>query len=142
MKPLHSSLMVLMSLAMAGFVSPMDVSSQPVSGGVFPVVSAASAPADSTGKNVRDKDNTTLTPFDQAEGSEEDVEMTRRIREALVEDDTLSTNAQNIKIVTLNGKTTLRGPVENANERERILSTASRIVGKTNVRNELEVTTP
>lgn len=142
MKPLHSSLMVLMSLAMAGFFSPIDVSSQPVSGGAFPVVAATSAPADNTGINVRDKDDTTLTPLDQSEGSEEDVEMTRRIREALVEDDTLSTNAQNIKIVTLNGKTTLRGPVENVNERERILSTASRIVGTTNVKNELEVTTP
>ena len=43
-----------------------------------------------TPKNVRDKDNVTLTPADQARGSQTDVEVTRRIREALTADTALS----------------------------------------------------
>ena len=142
MKHVSGSLMILMSFAMAGLLNPGNSFSQTLPGQAFHVVSAATAPADSTEKNVRDKNDATLTPMDQSKGSEEDVEMTRRIREAITADETLSTNAHNIKIVTLNGKTTLRGPVENAEERERILNKASKVVGKKNVKNELEVTNP
>jgi osmotically-inducible protein OsmY len=142
MKRVSGSLMILMSLAMAGFLNPGVVSSQPLPGGAFDVVSAASAQADNTEKNVRDKNDATLTPLDQSKGSENDVEMTRRIREALMADETLSMNAHNIKIVTLNGRTTLRGPVESAGERERILNKASKVVGIKNVENQLEVTSP
>ena len=78
-----------------------------------------SAPADSTAKNRRDKDHATLTPIDQAQGSRHDVDLTRQIRRALMADPTLSTNAKNIKIVTLNGRTTLRGPVKTAGEQKR-----------------------
>ncbi|MEP6602115.1 MAG: hypothetical protein ABJB49_09955, partial [Nitrospirota bacterium] len=92
-------------------------------------IAAPSVPPDSTEKNVRDKDNATLTPTDQARGSQTDVEVTRRIREALTADHALSTNGQNIKIVTLNGRTTLRGPVNDAKEQARIVKKATEIVG-------------
>ena len=130
--------MILMSFAMAGLLNPGNSYSQTLPGQAFHVVSSATAPADSTEKNVRDKNDATLTPIDQSKGSEQDVEMTRRIREAITADETLSTNAQNIKIVTLNGRTTLRGPVKNADERERILNKASKVVGKKNVKNSLK----
>jgi hyperosmotically inducible periplasmic protein len=120
-------------MATIGFLEPAFVSNPSL---------AASEPADSTEKNVRDKDNATLTPTDQARGSQNDVELTRRIREALTADKTLSTNAQNIKIVTLNGRMTLRGPVKDAKEQALIVGKASRIVGPSNVVNQLEVTGP
>lgn len=141
MKQLKISLIVPMIIAMAGFLEPALVSGQPL-GTLNESPSAASTPADNTEKNVRDKDNARLTPTDQAKGSPHDVDMTRRIRKALMADKTLSTNAKNIKIVTLNGRTTLRGPVKNAGEQNRILKEASKVVGAKNVENNLEVTGP
>jgi osmotically-inducible protein OsmY len=127
-------------MATTALVEPAFVINPPLAASE-PLLSS-SAPADSTEKNMRDKDNATLTPTDQARGSENDVELTRRIREALTGDKTLSTNGQNIKIVTLNGRTTLRGPVKDAKEQVLIVGKASRIVGPSNVVNQLEVTGP
>lgn len=141
MKPLPISLIILMSIATADFLN-----SALVFGETLPIppeaVSDASAQADNTEKNVRDKDNATLTPIDQAQGSKHDVDMTRRIRKSLMADKTLSTNAQNIKIVTLNGRATLRGPVKDVGEQNRILRKARKVVGVKNVENNLEVTGP
>lgn len=101
---------------------------------------AKHAPADNTGKNVRDRDDSKLVPTDQAKGSDGDVEVTRKIRQAIVDDDGLSTNAHNVKIVTLNGVTTLRGPVATAAEKTKVAEYASRVVGDpVRVKNELEV---
>lgn len=97
-------------------------------------------PADNTGKNVRDRDDSKLVPTDQAKGSDGDVELTRKIRQAIVDDDGLSTNAHNVKIVTLNGVTTLRGPVSTAAEKTKVAEYATRVVGDpVRVKNELEV---
>ena len=79
---------------------------------------------------------------DQAEGSAQDVEVTRRIRKALVADKALSTNAKNIKIITLNGKVTLQGPVGNAREQKSVLKKARKTAGVKSVTSELEVTRP
>ncbi|MEO5956498.1 MAG: BON domain-containing protein [Nitrospiraceae bacterium] len=141
MKPLTASLVVPMIIATAGFLDPAFVSAQPLTTPIE-TMPATSAPADNTEKNVRDQDHSTLTPIDQAQGSKHDVDMTRRIRKSLMADKTLSTNAQNIKIMTLNGKATLRGPVKNAGERERILKKAGKVVGVKNVESNLEVTGP
>lgn len=97
--------------------------------------------ADNTGKNQRDEEtrNDTLLPTDQSKGSARDVEITRRIREAITSSDTLSVNAQNIKIITLKGKTTLRGPVESVEERAKLVSIARQVAGPKAVNNQLEV---
>ena len=79
---------------------------------------------------------------DQSEGSAQDVEVTRRIRKALVADKALSTNAKNIKIITLDGKVTLRGPVGNAREQKSVLKKARKTAGVKSVTSELEVTRP
>ena len=134
MKRFALSMIGPMIVATAGLVAPVFAVSEPIS--------SSSIDADSTENNVRDKDNATLTPTDQARGSQNDVDLTRRIREALVADKALSTNGQNIKIVTLNGKTTLRGPVKDKNEQARIVKKASKIVGRSNVVNQLEATGP
>src|ERR1041385_8893131 len=70
----------------------------------------APKPPDNTAVNARDRDDNTLTPGDQGT-SEADREVTRNIRRALMKNDQLSTTAKNIKIITVNGKVTLRGPV-------------------------------
>ena len=98
---------------------------------------AQTAP-DNTGSNVRDRSGKTLTPGDQSE-SEADRTLTQKVRQAVVADDSLSTNAHNIKIITVNGVVTLRGPVKSAKEKATIDAKAQQIAGAKNVDNQLEI---
>lgn len=77
--------------------------------------------ADNSGKNKNDDG---LTPVDQGT-SESDMDRTKDIRKALM-DSNLSFNAKNVKIITLNGKVTLRGVVKNASERESVVTIAKK----------------
>jgi osmotically-inducible protein OsmY len=97
----------------------------------------AEAP-DNTAVNERDRDNRTLTPGDQS-NSERDLEITQRIRETVVDDDSLSFTAKNVKIITVDGHVTLRGPVKNEQERRAIEQAAVAVAGKEQVVSELEV---
>jgi len=101
-------------------------------------VTAAKAAPDNTEKNVRDRSGATLTPGDQS-SSEADLALTQKIRQAVVADDSLSTNAHNVKIITNNGIVTLRGPVNSAQEKAAIDAKAQQIAGATKVKNELEI---
>lgn len=94
---------------------------------------------DNTGKNVRDRDSATKTPLDQSE-SESDRTITQRIRQAIMADSALSTNAKNIKIITIKGVVTLRGPVANAQEKDAIARKINDIPGILEVDNKLEIT--
>lgn len=96
-----------------------------------------SAEPDNSGKNVRDRSDATLTPGDQS-GSDSDREITRKIRRAITSNDQLSTDAKNIKIITINGKVTLRGPVKTADEQKTINSIVQQ-QGVTSVDDQLEV---
>ena len=146
MKKLMSGLIVVMTVSIAGFFQPAFVTGEmpgtkPNAATDVPT-QPAGAPADNTKRNLRDRDDTTLTPPDQAEGSTNDVEVTRRIRKAIMADKSLSTNAQNIKIITLNGQVTLRGPVENAGEKQTVQAKAEHVAGARNVKSELEIKRP
>jgi osmotically-inducible protein OsmY len=99
---------------------------------------AASTPADNTGTNVRDRDGTTTTPTDQSETSS-DVQITAAVRKAIVDDKSMSVNAQNCKVVVSGGVVTLRGPVANQAEKDAIEAKARATAGVTNVINELEI---
>ena len=94
--------------------------------------------ADNTGVNARDDKESSKTPFDQG-SSEKDRDITAKIRRQVVEDDSLSMNAHNVKIITENGKVTLRGPVKSEAERKQVAQKAMQIAGNANVMNELEV---
>ena len=89
---------------------------------------AANADADNTKQNVRDRDGGTLTPLDQS-NNKHDLELTKKIRKALVDDESLSTTAKNIKIITKDGHVTLRGPVETSQEHSKIVQKATAIAG-------------
>ncbi len=95
---------------------------------------------DNTGRNIRDRSGATLTPGDQST-RKADLKLTRRIRQAVVADDSLSTTAHNVKIITLNGVVTLRGPVNSAQEKANIDAKAQQIAGTTKVKNQLEIVT-
>ena len=102
---------------------------------------AATAEVDNTRKNVRDRNDATLTPGDQG-NSEADRDITQKIRKALViEQSGYSMTAKNVKIITANGKVTLRGPVNTAAEKSGIAALAKSIAGEGNVDDQLEVKT-
>jgi hyperosmotically inducible periplasmic protein len=100
--------------------------------------SAAQVEPDNTGRNVRDRDNATKTAGDQSE-NEADRTITQTVRKALTEDDSLSTDGKNVKIITVDGKVTLRGPVKSEQEKGNIASKAKQVAGVKNVDNQLEV---
>jgi osmotically-inducible protein OsmY len=94
--------------------------------------------ADDTSRNVRDRDDRTLTPMDQGD-SPQDRGITQDIRKALTDRDELSTNAKNIKIITVDGVVTLRGPVKNEQEKSTVVSIARKAPGAKRVEDQLEV---
>jgi osmotically-inducible protein OsmY len=79
-----------------------------------------------------------LTADDQLE-NEVDRTLSQQIRQALVADDNLSTDAKNIKIITIHGVVTLRGVVPNENEKNEIARKAKTIAGIKSVDNQLEI---
>jgi hyperosmotically inducible periplasmic protein len=94
--------------------------------------------ADNTARNERDRNPGTQLPTDQAE-NQADREISANVRKAVMADNSLSTNAQNIKIVTSNGTVTLRGPVKTAQEKEAIEAKAKQVLGVNSVVNLLEI---
>ncbi len=96
------------------------------------------ADADDTERNVRDRNDATLTPMDQG-GSEADRTITQNIRKTIVGNDDMSTNAKNVKIITVDGVVTLRGPVKTAAEKTSIASLAQKTAGVKRVDDQLEV---
>jgi hyperosmotically inducible periplasmic protein len=93
---------------------------------------------DNTRRNKRDTTKTHLTPMDQGSKSE-DVEMTRKIRAEIMKLDGMSMNARNIKIITVDGHVTLRGPVNSEAEKQRITDAVEKIAPSGKVDNQLEV---
>jgi osmotically-inducible protein OsmY len=96
---------------------------------------------ENTERNVRDSANNTLTPEDQKE-NRADRKITAAVRRAVVKNKSLSLDAHNIKIITLDGLVTLRGPVENAAEKTKLQAIAEKIKGVKQVDNQLESKTP
>ena len=93
---------------------------------------------DNSGVNVRDRDAGAMTAGQQS-NAKSDVELTRKIRRAVVKDGSLSMLAHNVKIISANGSVTLRGPVKTEDEKTAIASKAQAIAGADKVDNQLEV---
>jgi hyperosmotically inducible periplasmic protein len=98
----------------------------------------ANAAPDNTKVNERDTNSAVPTPGDQGNNAS-DLKITQQIRQAVMADGSLSFTAKNVKIITQNGKVTLRGPVNSEDERNRIEAAARKVAGATLVDNQLEV---
>jgi hyperosmotically inducible periplasmic protein len=111
-----------------------------VFGGVLSVAvwGVAQTPPDNTKVNKRDRADGALTA-DQAKQNTPDVELAKKIRAALTDDDTLSTYAQNVKVIVRDGKVTLKGPVRSAAEKTAVAAKAIEIAGKGHVTNSLSI---
>jgi hyperosmotically inducible protein len=105
-----------------------------------PALQDAQQPAsDNTKTNERDKDKTSPTA-DQQKMNPNDRTITKKIRMAIHEDKSLSTYAHNIKIITQDGKVTLKGPVRSEEEKNDVFAKAIAVAGDGNVTNEIDVT--
>jgi len=105
-----------------------------------PPATTGNPPKDNTAINQRDHDQSlaTKTPINQDENAT-DVAITADIRKQVVAQPDFSVNAQNVKIITSQGKVTLRGPVTTQNELDTIATIAQQVAGATNVDNQLEL---
>ena len=107
--------------------------------GLNPAIAQNQPPApDNTKVNQRDRVKSEPTA-DQAKNNVSDREIMQKIRKALIDDKSLSTDAHNVKIITQNGKVTLKGPVRSAEEKQAVEKTAKDVAGGENVTSELTV---
>lgn len=77
---------------------------------------------------------------DDQPNSSSDRLTTAKVRKAIVADKELSSYAHNIKIITMKGKVTLKGPVKSEEEKQRIISDLANVIPAEDVTNQLTVT--
>jgi osmotically-inducible protein OsmY len=98
---------------------------------------AQQTPPDNTKVNKAERKGA-VSADDQNENAA-DRDLTKKIRQAVVGDKSLSTYAHNVKIVSQNGQVTLKGPVRSEAEKTTIVAKATEIAGAGKVTNELTV---
>jgi hyperosmotically inducible protein len=95
--------------------------------------------ADNTGNNAADRNTTNLTSLDQG-NSPADRATSASIRKLVVSGtNNFSVTARNIKIITVDGKVTLRGPVNTDAEKTGVVALAKQVAGDGNVDDQLMV---
>lgn len=102
---------------------------------------AAAAPAalaQAPDNSKQNKDQTTQTADNQS-NAKADRDTTARIRKDLMADKSLSSYAHNVKIVTVNGTVTLKGPVKSEDEKAKIAQIAGNTVSADKISNEITV---
>lgn len=91
------------------------------------------------GRVSQENSKITNTADSQMLGTDADVELTRKLRDRLTSDESLSSRAQNITIVTRGKSLTLTGMVDSQEEIRRITNLANQVVPNRKIRNELRV---
>ncbi len=110
---------------------------------IFPAMSFANDRGESkqpdTGSTKQfDEFNRGLTAGDQG-NSRSDIELTQKIRQAIVKREALSTEAKNVTVISANGMVTLKGQVKSSSERLEIGQIAKDVAGNGQVTNQIEV---
>jgi osmotically-inducible protein OsmY len=95
---------------------------------------------DNSAINVRDRSRGAVTADSQS-SSKDDLELTARVRRAIINDKSLSMLAQNVKVISTNGHVTLRGPVKSDQEKNTVVSDVQGVLGVNGVDDRLEVVT-
>jgi hyperosmotically inducible protein len=91
------------------------------------VIGYGQAP-DNTKVNKRDR-NAGEATADQQKGNKADRDLTRKIRQSIMADKSLSTYAHNVKVISQNGTVTLKGPVKSDDEKRTIVAKAVEVAG-------------
>lgn len=105
------------------------------------ITSALAQAPDNTKVNKRDDVKNPVTA-DQQSNNKADLDLVRNIRREITKEKNLSTYAKNVKIITRDGMTTLRGPVKSDEEKQAIEAIAKRIAGDGKVESHLEIAPP
>jgi hyperosmotically inducible periplasmic protein len=116
---LHGALCGLMAVSVAGF--------------------SQQNPAPDNSKTNQQDQNKDRPTADQQRENDTDRQLTKQIRQAILEDKSLSTYAHNVKIIAQDGQVTLRGPVRSKEEKRIVESKAAEIAGDGKVTSELQV---
>ena len=126
--PLYASfLMVYSSQGQQATPTPRD-----------PATASDATEADNTKRNSSEQNKNTDTAEKQS-NNKDDLALTQKIRQAVMNEGSLSMNAKNVKIIAQDGKITLKGPVDSQQEKDTIGTKAGEIAGKDKVDNQLEV---
>lgn len=96
-------------------------------------------PAPDNTKNNQGDASRDATTADQQKMNPADRNTTKQIRKSIMQDKSLSTYGHNIKIITQDGKVTLKGPVRSEEDKATIEAKAVAVAGAGNVTNQLEV---
>lgn len=88
--------------------------------------------------NSAQNKNQGLTADNQS-NAKADRQTTANIRKAILADKDLSTYAHNVKVITVNGAVTLKGPVKSEEEKQKIASDAASVVSADKITNNLTV---
>jgi hyperosmotically inducible periplasmic protein len=99
-------------------------------------------PAPDNSKMNQGDANQGATTADQQKMNPADRETTKNIRSAIYKDKSLSTYAHNVKVITQDGKVTLKGPVRSDDEKSNIEAKAIAVAGAGNVTDSLTVAPP
>ncbi|WP_433966180.1 BON domain-containing protein [Tunturiibacter gelidiferens] len=107
----------------------------------LPTCRAIAQSSDQTTPPDNSKQNKAQQPTadNQTHGGTSDRQTTAQIRKAIIADKSLSTYAHNVKIVTVNGAVTLKGPVSSDDEKQKVASAAASVVSADKVTNDLTV---
>jgi hyperosmotically inducible periplasmic protein len=103
-----------------------------------PIQQEQQAASDNSKSNQGDANAGAVTS-DQQKMNPADRNITKQIRSAIFKDKSLSTYAHNIKIITQDGKVTLKGPVRSDDEKANVEAKAATVVGASNVTSEIQV---
>ncbi len=99
---------------------------------------AALQEPDNTSNNKQQSQPGSATADKQKE-TPEDRDLAQKIRQSIVDDNSLSTYAHNVKVIVRDGKVVLKGPVQSEDEKKSIGAKAQEIAGASNVKNLLTV---
>jgi osmotically-inducible protein OsmY len=88
--------------------------------------------------NKRDRSKSEPTA-DQGKNNAADRDLMQKIRQAIMDDKSLSTYGHNVKVIAQNGKVTLKGPVHSEEEKQSIEQKATEVAGAGNVVNKITV---
>ena len=94
--------------------------------------------ADNTKTNQADRSSDQPTA-DQQKSNRSDLDLTQQVRQAIMDDKSLSTYAHNVKVISQNGVVTLKGPVRSDDERRAIQAKATDVAGEGKVVSELTI---
>jgi osmotically-inducible protein OsmY len=105
---------------------------------LFAVTANAQTAADNTKVNTRDRARTAVTA-DQQKQNSGDLDITRKIRQSLIKDKSLSSYAHNVKVIAVDGQVTLKGPVRSDEEKRSVEAKAIEVAGTGHVVNQMSV---